>query len=181
MQSSEAAKVVAEYVLNMSQLVVANVGLHYHHFEAIRRRGSTSDRLGLSWRSDNTDHRLRQDYSQLASHFAKFNAEAKAMGLRRTAVFSETTPQHFQTKDGSGDYDSPGRAYKCGSASRAEAHDWRNKILHEVALKSSVQVVRVHRALTPLHQHHQTNVGDCTHFCYAVSYTHLTLPTILLV
>lgn len=159
----EGAKGLAEYVFKFSNVVVFNVGLHYHLGSAT---ASIKDRLSLSVRKRLNESDLRLDYTYMSEEMHEFNSRRQ----RVAAVFAETTPQHFSTPNYSGDYDTPGRKDRCGRASAAEKFDWRNKILRDVASRSNVSVASAFRVMIPLHLFHEGRgvsvEEDCTHYCY---------------
>ena len=99
---------------------------------------------------------------RLAARLAAFR---NGSGFRR-AMLLETLPQHFPSRDGSGDYDARTAMGPCEA--RATGDDepgWRNEVLRRVAAAHGVPVVRAHAALASLHRLHRT--GECTHWCYA--------------
>ena len=80
---------LVRHALDRSDLVTLNAGLHYH---ANPKGRATVDTL-------------RVDLLAAAKELAEFNVRSDVLRARRAAVFVETTPQHFVSRDRSGDFD----------------------------------------------------------------------------
>eukprot|EP00850_Spirogloea_muscicola_P006528 SM000031S11537 [mRNA] locus=s31:237960:245503:+ [translate_table: standard] len=143
---------ILDHVFANSDVVVANLGLHY------------VDQLADLYSAD---------LAIIADRLEAFNNLPGKLGF-----FKETTPQHFCSKRGSGAYEGGKGSRKelstCHPAPQIHLQLWRHQIMEEVAKARNISIMEGFW-LQNMHNFHFANLDpsakrDCTHFAFVVEW-----------
>ena len=123
--------------------------------------------FGVHWLATDQEH-FRAVSRFAAERLAAFNLQG---GGRRVGLLVEAMPQHFTSKDGTGDFEDKSSLGRCDALNLGnpcvQHGGWRNMALRAAATDAGIGswVVPLFRAMRERNDIH-ANQGDCTHWCY---------------